>query len=73
VLTIINDWRVAKAINGNEICVKIIPLKRQQSTLQGFKWIEVGKRVLLNCGQEIDFNLDGNSFYTDVNQLYRLI
>ena len=73
VLKIINDWRVAKASNGNEICVKIIPLKRQQNTLNGSKWVEVGKKILLDSGQEIDFNLDGNSFYTDVNQLYRLM
>ncbi|ENX42813.1 hypothetical protein [Acinetobacter sp. NIPH 2100] len=73
VLKIINDWRVAKASNGNEICVKIIPLKRQQNTLNGSKWVEVGKKILLDSGQEIDFNLDGNSFYTDINQLYRLI
>ncbi|ENW80972.1 hypothetical protein F909_02263 [Acinetobacter sp. ANC 3929] len=72
-LKIISEWRVAKASNGNEICVKIIPLKRQQNTLKGFKWVEVGKKVLLDSGLEIDFNLDGKSFYTDVNQLYRLI
>jgi hypothetical protein len=40
--------------------------------LKGFKWVEVGKKILLDSGQEIDFNLDGNSFYTEVNQLYRL-
>nr|WP_276517938.1 transposase [Acinetobacter dispersus] len=73
VLKIINEWRVAKASNGNEICVQIIPLKRQQNTLEGFKWVEVGKKILLDSGLEIDFNLDGKSFYTDVNQLYRLI
>ena len=72
VVKIINEWRVAKAVNGNEISVQIIPLKRQQNTLEGFKWVEVGKKVLLESGQEIDFNLDGNSFYTSVNQLYRL-
>ncbi|MCU4581152.1 transposase [Acinetobacter gyllenbergii] len=72
-LKIINEWRVAKACNGNEICVQIIPLKRQQNTLEGFKWVEVGKKILLDSGLEIDFNLDGKSFYTDVNQLYRLI
>ncbi|MGL5404334.1 MAG: transposase, partial [Acinetobacter sp.] len=37
VLKIINEWRVAKTSNGNEICVQIIPLKRQQNTLDGFK------------------------------------
>jgi len=73
VVKIINEWRIAKAVNGNEISVQIIPLKRQQNTLEGFKWVEVGKKVLLESGQEIDFNLDGNSFYTSVNQLYRLI
>lgn len=72
VVKIINEWRIAKAVNGNEITVQIIPLKRQQNTLEGFKWVEVGKKVLLESGQEIDFNLDGNSFYTSVNQLYRL-
>lgn len=71
-LKIINEWHVAKASNGNEICVQIIPLKRQQNTLNGFKWVEVGKKVLLQSGQEVDFNLDGKSFYTSVNQLYRL-
>ncbi len=71
-LKIINEWHVAKASNGNEICVQIIPLKRQQNTLDGFKWVEVGKKVLLQSGQEVDFNLDGKSFYTSVNQLYRL-
>ncbi|WP_312104584.1 transposase [Acinetobacter venetianus] len=72
VVKIINEWRIAKAVNGNEISVQIIPLKRQQNTLEGFKWVEVGKKVLLESGKEIDFNLDGNSFYTSVNQLYRL-
>ncbi|WP_278395806.1 transposase [Acinetobacter venetianus] len=72
VVKIINEWRIAKAVNGNEISVQIIPLKRQQNTLEGFKWVEVGKKVLLESGQEIDFNLDGNSFYTSMNQLYRL-
>ncbi len=71
-LKIINEWRIAKASNGNEICVKIIPLKRQQNTLNGSKWVEVGKKVLLESGQEVDFNLDGKSFYASVNQLYRL-
>ncbi|AZM38466.1 transposase [Acinetobacter sp. WCHA39] len=73
VLKIINEWRVAKASNGNEICVQIIPMKRQQNTLDGFKWVEVGKKIQLASGREVNFNLDGKSFYTDVNQLYRLI
>ncbi|AWA48134.1 MULTISPECIES: transposase [Acinetobacter] len=71
-MKIINEWHIATATNGNEINVQIIPLKRQQSTLNGFKWVEVGKKILLQSGQEIDFNLDGRSFYTSPNQLYRL-
>lgn len=72
VLKVISEWHVAKARNGNEICVRIIPVKRQQSTMAGFKWVEVGKKVQLETGQEVDFNLDGRSFYTAVNQLFRL-
>jgi len=71
-LKIINEWHIATATNGNEINVQIIPLKRQQSTLNGFKWVEVGKKILLQSGQEIEFNLDGRSFYISPNQLYRL-
>ncbi|ENW96212.1 transposase [Acinetobacter sp. 2JN-4] len=71
-MNIISEWHVATAINGNEISVQIIPLKRQQSTMDGFKWVEVGKKILLQSGQEIEFNQDGKSFYTSVNQLYRL-
>jgi hypothetical protein len=61
VLKIINEWRVAKASNGNEICVQIIPMKRQQNTLDGFKWVEVGKKIQLESGREVDFNLDGKA------------
>ena len=71
-MKIINEWHIATATNGNEINVQIIPLKRQQSTLNGFKWVEVGKKILLQSGQEIEFNPDGRSFYTSPNQLYRL-
>ncbi|ENU30116.1 transposase [Acinetobacter sp. NIPH 1852] len=71
-MNIISEWHVATATNGNEISVQIIPLKRQQSTMDGFKWVEVGKKILLQSGQEIEFNQDGKSFYTSVNQLYRL-
>ncbi len=40
-------------------------LKKKQNTRDGFKWVEVGKKnVLLECGQEIELNLDGRSFYT---------
>ncbi|RZF54450.1 transposase [Acinetobacter halotolerans] len=71
-MNIISEWHVATATNGNEISVQIIPLKRQQSTMDGFKWVEVGKKILLQSGQEIEFNQDGKSFYTSVNKLYRL-
>lgn len=42
-----------------------------QSTRDGFKWVEVGKKVLLQSGVEIDLNLDGRSFYTGVNEMFR--
>lgn len=71
-MNIISKWHIATATDGNEISVQIIPLKRRQSTMDGFKWVEVGKKVLLQSGQEIEFNQDGKSFYTSVNQLYRL-
>ena len=63
---------VAKSVNGSEIIVSLVPSKKMQSTREGFKWVEVGKKVLLQSGQEIEFNQDGKSFYTSVNQLYRL-
>ena len=68
----LSEWRIDKSISGNEISVKIIPLKRMQNSIEGHKWVEVGKKVLLQSGQEVEFNLDGKSFYTAVNQLYRL-
>ena len=43
-----------------------------QNTRQGFKEIEVGKRVLLESGIEVDLNLDGRTFYTSLNQLFKL-
>ena len=38
---------IAKSKNGTEIIVSLIPLNKMQNTRQGFKEIEVGKRVLL--------------------------
>ncbi|MBF7683794.1 transposase [Acinetobacter sp. B5B] len=65
--------RIAIAMNGDEINVKIIPHQKRQNTSTGFMQVEVGQKILLESGREIDFNLDGNSFYTAFNQMYRLI
>jgi len=62
---------VAKAVNGREILVSLVPVKKMQNTRDGFKWVEVGKKVLLESGIEIDLNLDGRSFYTSVNEMFR--
>ena len=67
----INDL-IAKSKNGTEIIVSLIPLHKMQNTRQGFKEIEVGKRVLLESGIEVDLNLDGRTFYTSLNQLFKL-
>ncbi|MGQ9373600.1 hypothetical protein ACUM6W_07185 [Acinetobacter tandoii] len=67
----INDL-IAKSINGTEIVVSLIPLNKMQNTRQGFKEIEVGKRVLLESGIEVDLNLDGRTFYASPNQLFKL-
>ena len=63
---------IAKSKNGTEIIVSLIPLNKMQNTRQGFKEIEVGKRVLLESGIEVDLNLDGRTFYTSLNQLFEL-
>ncbi len=63
---------IAKSKNGAEIIVSLIPLNKMQNTRQGFKEIEVGKRVLLESGIEVDLNLDGRTFYTSLNQLFKL-
>ncbi|MCU4501669.1 hypothetical protein KTI78_00640 [Acinetobacter sp. WU_MDCI_Abxe161] len=67
----INDL-IAKSKNGTEILVSLIPLNRIQNTREGFKTVEVGKRVLLSSGVEVDLNLDGRTFYASVNQLFKL-
>ncbi|MEQ1175273.1 hypothetical protein ABLU22_09745 [Acinetobacter lwoffii] len=66
----INDL-IAKSKNGTEIIVSLIPLNKMQNTRQGLKRIEVGKRVLLSSGVEVDLNLDGRTFYTSLNQLFK--
>lgn len=63
---------IAKSKNGAEIIVSLIPLNKMQNTRQGFKEIEVGKRVLLESGIEVDLNLDGRTFYTSLNKLFKL-
>ena len=67
----INDL-ITKSKNGTEIIVSLIPLNKMQNTRQGLKRIEVGKRVLLSSGVEVDLNLDGRTFYTSLNQLFKL-
>jgi hypothetical protein len=67
----INDL-IAKSKNGTEIIVSLIPLNKIQNTRQGFKQIEVGKRVLLESGIEVNLNLDGRTFYASPNQLFKL-
>lgn len=62
---------IAKSSNGTEIIVSLIPLNKMQNTRDGFKSIEVGKRVLLQSGIEVDLNLDGRTFYTALNQLFK--
>ncbi|ENW96167.1 MULTISPECIES: hypothetical protein [unclassified Acinetobacter] len=67
----INDL-IAKAPNGTEIIVSLIPVNKMQNTRQGLKTIEVGKKVLLQSGVEVDLNLDGRTFYTSLNKLFKL-
>lgn len=67
----VNDL-IEKSKNGTEIIVSLIPLHKMQNTRQGLKQIEVGKRVLLESGIEVDLNLDGRTFYTSLNQLFKL-
>lgn len=62
---------IAKSSNGTEIQVSLIPLKKMQNTRNGLKSIEVGKSVLLQSGIVVDLNLDGRTFYTDLNQLFK--
>mgnify|MGYP006916691844 FL=1 len=67
----INDL-IAKSKNGTEIIVSLIPLNKMQNTRQGLQQIEVGKRVLLQSGIVVDLNLDGRTFYTSSNQIFKL-
>ncbi|NNP72082.1 transposase [Acinetobacter defluvii] len=72
-MKISNGWMTAKAINGEKIRVKIIPFNRKQNNLSGVTWVEVGKQVQVESGEFFQLNLDGISFYTGQNNLYKLI
>ena len=63
---------IAKAMNGREILVSLVPSKKKQNTREGFIWVDVGLNVLLESGREITLNTDRRSFYTDLNQMYYL-
>ncbi|NHB56956.1 hypothetical protein [Acinetobacter shaoyimingii] len=63
---------IAKSKNGTEILVSLIPLTKMQRTRQGFKTVEVGKKVLLASGLEVQLNLDNRTFYTSLNHLFKL-
>ncbi|MDY6467587.1 hypothetical protein A6M14_13190 [Acinetobacter sp. Ac_877] len=63
---------VAKAINGSEIVVSLVPSKKMQNTREGFIWVNVGLNILLESGREIELNQDRRSFYTALNQMYYL-
>ena len=71
-MNISNGWTTASATNGDEIRVNIIPLKKIQSNLNGKTLVEVAKQVVLESGQKLTLNIDGKSFYTELNKLYRL-
>ena len=72
IVNIVNEWHIATAVNGNEINVRIVPHVRKQNSLDGYRWVEVGKKIQLQSGEEIELNQDGKCFYAGFNQLYRL-
>jgi hypothetical protein len=72
ILKNLNTWSVATAINGREIQVKVVPMLRKQNTINGMIMVDVGNMIELESGEQFPFNLDGKSFYTGFNQLYRL-
>lgn len=72
ILKNLNESCIATAVNGGEISVKLIPLQRKQSTPNGFIMVDVGQMVELESGQILPLNMDGKSFYTGINQMYRL-
>ena len=44
IVNIVNEWQIATAVNGNEINVRIVPHVRKQNSLDGYRWVEVGKK-----------------------------
>ena len=67
----ISENLVARSFNGCVITVSLVSSKKMQNTRDGFTWVEVGKKVLLQSGVEIELNLDGRSFYTGINEMFR--
>lgn len=63
---------MATAINGSQIQVKLVAMQRPQNTMNGMILVDVGQMIELESGEQFPFNLDGKSFYTGFNQLYRL-
>ncbi|HAV3464445.1 TPA: transposase, partial [Acinetobacter baumannii] len=47
IVNIVNEWQIATAVNGNEINVRIVPHVRKQNSLDGYRWVEVGKKIQL--------------------------
>ncbi|MDQ8937026.1 transposase [Acinetobacter rudis] len=72
-MNISNGWMTAKAVNGDQIRVKVIPFKRKQNTMSGHTWVEVCKQIQVESGDLFQLNLDGKSFYTGLNKLYKLV
>ncbi|TCB81411.1 transposase [Acinetobacter sp. ANC 4173] len=68
----LNGWTTARVTNGDEIGVKIIPLKRKQNNLFGVSWVEVGKQIEFESGEKCSLNVDAKSFYTALHKLYKL-
>ncbi len=61
IVNIVNEWQIATAVNGNEINVRIVHVRKQNS-LDGYRWVEVGKKIQLQTGEEIELNQDGKAF-----------
>ena len=53
----LNTWSIATAINGCEIQVKVVPMQRQQNTINGMIMVNVGKMIELENGEQYPFNL----------------
>ncbi|ALH95705.1 hypothetical protein [Acinetobacter equi] len=72
-MNISNGWMNASAVNGDQIRVKVIPFMRQQNNMLGITWVEVSKQIEFETGEIFSLNLDGKSFYTGLNKLYKLV